>query len=278
MTPEKQTPLERYVRALEEIASAHAKGLALTELSRRCGLPAATSYRAIQALMKVGLVVPRPGGSKEYVLGPRLFRLLHAGTDSSWIKITVQPILDRLADAVNETCFVAQLSGRKIISIAWAVPESGLRSKVYPGDVLPPHAAASAKAILAFQSSNIVSQVLEERLERFTPRTDIDRKLIKAEHDTIRRKGFATCWDEMESGLGALACPIKIDDLGVQYSVAVTGLTQRLKRHPTSQTVTRLKSSAEQLKHAIYQGVREATRRGPGPPGGRDMLLPGISG
>ena len=39
MALEKQTPLERYVRALEEIASAHIKGLALTELSRRCGLP-----------------------------------------------------------------------------------------------------------------------------------------------------------------------------------------------------------------------------------------------
>ena len=81
----------------------------------------------------------------------------------------------------------------------------------------------------------------------------------------------------MEYGLGALACPIEIDDLGVQYSVAITGLTQRLKKHPTSQTVTRLKSSAEQLRHAIYQGVREATRKGNGPPGSRDIPLPGIS-
>jgi DNA-binding IclR family transcriptional regulator len=268
MALEKQTPLERYVRALEEVASAQANGLALTELSRRCGLPAATSYRAIQALMRVGLVVPRPGNTKEYVLGPRLFRLLHAGTDSSWIKITVQPILDRLARTVKETSFVAQLVGRKVVSIAWAVPESGLRSKVYPGDILPPHAAASAKAILAFQPRKIVSQVLEERLERFTPRTVTDRKQIKAEHDVIRHKGFATCWDEMEYGLGALACPIEIGQLGVQYSVAVTGLTQRLKKGLTSQTVARLKRSAEQLRHAIDQGVREATRGGHGTPGG----------
>ena len=93
MAGNRQTPLERYIRTLEEIASAHPKGLALTELSRRCSLPAATSYRAIQALMKVGLTIPKPGGGKEYVLGQRLFRLLHAGTDGSWIKISVQPIL-----------------------------------------------------------------------------------------------------------------------------------------------------------------------------------------
>jgi DNA-binding IclR family transcriptional regulator len=261
MAGNRQTPLERYIRTLEEIASAHPKGLALTELSRRCGLPAAASYRAIQALMKVGLTVPKPGGGKEYVLGQRLFRLLHAGTDGSWIKISVQPILDRLADALNETCFVAQLSGRRITSIAWAVPESGLRSKVYPGDILPPHAAASAKAILAFQPDNLVSEALGQRLERFTSRTVVDRKQIKSEHTAIRRKGFATCWDEMEIGLGALACPIEVEDVGVQYSVAVTGLTQRLKTHPTSQTVIRLKTSAEQLKQAIYQGVREAENR-----------------
>ena len=242
--------------ALETIAAANTSGLALTELAECCQLPAATTYRILQGLLDANLIMVRPGRNKEYVVGPRLFRLLHAGIGDSWLHTAAQPVLDGLVQELNETCFVTQLVGKKVISIAWAVPESGLRNKVYPGDVMPPHAAASAKAILAYQADALVPHILAVR-ERFTRQTKTELARIKEEYVRVRRDGFAMCWGEMDEGLGAIACPVEVEGLGVQYAVAVTGLTKRLERRPIKETVALLKQAAAQLRHCIERGSRD---------------------
>jgi DNA-binding IclR family transcriptional regulator len=254
----KQSPLERYVRALEEIAANNEGGINLSDLARQCRLPAPTAYRIIQGLIKTGLVVPREG-SKSYVLGSRLIRLLHTGTDDAWLKAVSQPILDRLSDRLHETAYLAQLRGGSIVSVSWAVPESGLRTKVYPGDVMPPHAAASAKAILAHQPEEVVAQVLGGERERYTPHTKTDLASIQRTYVRIRREGYATCWNEMELGLGALACPIHVEGLGTQYAIAVTGLAARLRKHPPAKIVELLRSAAKDLKRAIEAGSHQAS-------------------
>jgi DNA-binding IclR family transcriptional regulator len=253
----RQRPLERYMVALEKIAAANTSGLALTELAQCCQLPAATTYRILQGLLDANLIMVRPGRSKEYVVGPRLFRLLHAGIGDGWLQMAAQPVLDQLVEVLNETCFVTQLVGKKVISIAWTVPESGLTKKVYPGDVMPPHAAASAKAILAYQSDAFVPHILGTR-ERFTQRTKTELARIKEEYVRVRRDGFAMCWGEMDEGLGAIACPIAVEGLGVQYAVAVTGVTKRLERRPITEVVALLKRAAVELGHSIENGSGEA--------------------
>jgi DNA-binding IclR family transcriptional regulator len=252
----KQLPLERAIQVLEQVASSGRAGLALSDIARGCGLPVPTAYRLVQGLIKTGLLIPGEG-NKQYVLGRRLFRLLLAGTDDGWLKIAAQPVLDRLAAKSHETAYLAQLVGQKIISISWAVPESGLRTKVYPGDVMPPHAAASAKAILAHQPGSVVQWTLAGTLDRFTPHTKTELAQIAREHARIRKDGFATCWDEMELGLGAIACPIEVEGIGVQYAVAMTGLTARLKARPLAERVAALRLDAEQLRRVIQNGVRE---------------------
>ena len=252
----RQRPLERYLAALETIAAANTSGLALTELAKCCRLPAATTYRILQGLLDANLIMVRPGRSKEYVVGPRLFRLLHAGIGDSWLQMAAQPILDQLVERLNETCFVTQLVGKKVISIAWTAPESGLRNKVYPGDVMPPHAAASAKAILAYQADAFVPYILGAR-ERFTRQTKTELARIKEEYVRVRRDGFAMCWEEMDEGLGAIACPVAVEGLGVQYAVAVTGVTNRLEKRPIKETVALLKQAAAELRHCIERGSRE---------------------
>lgn len=272
MQKTKQSPLERYVSALEAIAAAAPAGLGLSELSQRCHLPLATTYRVLQTLRNTALVVPSGKANKEYVLAPRLLRLLHAGADDGWLSIAMQPILDRLAQELNETCFVARLVGRQIVSIAWAVPEAGLQSNVVPGDVMPPHASASAKAILAFQSDALVDEILAgSRLQSLTPKTKVKPAVIKADYARVRSLRYATCWQEMEMGLGAVACPIEVAGVGVVYAIAVTGLADRLKRHPIDSTVALLRSASERLALTIEHALRDEDHSPDAPSAGRAL-------
>ncbi|MGH2508544.1 MAG: IclR family transcriptional regulator [Ktedonobacteraceae bacterium] len=246
----RKPPLERYISTLEAIAMARDK-LSLSEIALRCGLPIATTHRILSTLSKSGLIIPVGSRKRDFALGPRLLRLLHAGTDEAIIRIGVQPILNDLVKKTGHTCFLARIEGHRIVSAAWAVPARGLRSYVVPGHVMPPHAAASAKAILAFQPKSVVDHVLGDALPRLAPFTVTDKAAILQELEEVRRRGYSTCWNEIEMGLGAIACPIDLPYADVMYSLGITGVVDRLRERSTEDIVVELKAAATSLAHVL---------------------------
>jgi DNA-binding IclR family transcriptional regulator len=243
-------PLERYFSALESIA-ASADGRSVSEIAESCDLPIATAHRLLQNLQHAGLVVSGGAKRRDYRLGKRLLRLLHAGSDTAWLTIFAQPILDRLANEIADTCYLARLVGHEVVSVAWATPSDGLRGFVVPGHTLAPHVAASAKAILAFQPQALTDKALAAPLPRLTAKTKTKRKDIDKDYRTVRANGYATCWDEMEVGMGAIAIPIHLPDVGVIYSLGTAGLIDRLTRRPVTETVKLLRAALEPMIRAL---------------------------
>ena len=250
MIRKSEAPLERYFSALESIA-ASVDGRSVSEVAESCDLPVATAHRLLQNLQHAGLVVSSGSKRRNYRLGRRLLRLLHAGSDTAWLTISAQPILDRLANEIADTCYLARLVGHEVVSVAWAAPRDGLRGYVVPGHTLPPHVAASAKAILAFQPQTIVDKALFGPLPKLTARTKTKRKDIDKDYRTVRENGYATCWDEMEVGLGAIAMPIHLPEIGVIYSLGTAGLIDRLTRRPVTETVALLRAALEPMTRAL---------------------------
>lgn len=121
-----------------------------------------------------------------------------------------------------------------------------------PGYKISPHVAASAKeGILAFQSPELIDKALTEPLPKPTKNTKTDRTSIDREYEQVRKLGYATCWDEMEIGLGAIAVPISWPDAGVIYSVGIAGLSDRLERRSAQNAMALLRSAVEMLSRAL---------------------------
>jgi DNA-binding IclR family transcriptional regulator len=254
MADDKAPPLERYLAVLEAVGAA-TDGLSLSEVAERCALPVGTAHRLLQNLHRTGLVASAGAKRRDYRLGERLLRLLHAGSDNAWLQISVQPILEDLANELSETCFLTRLVGHQVISLAWAVPTRGLQGYVFPGHIMPPHAAASAKAILAFQAPDIIKKTLAGSLPKLTAKTKTKRPEIEKEYARVRTAGHATCWNEMEVGVGALAIPIPLPGVGIMYSLGVSGLIDRLTRRPQSEVIGRLETAAGALSRVLRDRV-----------------------
>jgi DNA-binding IclR family transcriptional regulator len=244
------SPLERYFGVLESIAGS-VNGRSVSEIAETCDLPIGTAHRLLQNLQHAELVTSVGSKRKDYRLGNRLLRLLHAGSDTAWLTISAQPILDRLANEIADTCYLARLVGHEVVSVAWAAPMDGLRGYVVPGHMLAPHVAASAKAILAFQPQALVDKAVSAPLPKLTAKTKTKRKDIDKDFRSVRENGFATCWNEMEIGLGAIAVPIHLPDIGVIYSIGTAGLIDRLTRRPVIETVALLRAAVEPLVRAL---------------------------
>lgn len=236
--------LSRYALVLDAVA-ASPNGLAFAQVMRDTGLPRGTVHRLISALVEVGYIEPTDS-RKVYVLGRRLIRLLHLRTPRETVIDLARPVLERLVARFGETAFLAKLEGEQVESMAMVLPQTERHSYVQPGRVMPLHAAASAKAIFAFQPEDLVQRILQRPRAAFTPRSRTSKRQILTELSEVRDKGFAACLDELDPGVSSYACPVHVRG-GVYHSVGLVGISQRFARVPVSQIVAALREAADEL-------------------------------
>lgn len=236
--------LSRYALILDAVA-ASPNGLSFAEIMRATNLPRGTAHRLIGALSEVGYIEPADS-RKIYVLGRRLVRLLYLRTPREILIDLARPVLERLVERFAETAFLAKLESDRVESIAMVLPEAERHSYVQPGRVMPLHAAASAKAIFAFQPDSLINHVLQRPRDAFTPKSHTAKKQILAELAEVRKKGYAVCLDELDPGVSSYACPIHVRG-GVYHSVGLVGISEQLTRVPVSAIVSALKEAANEL-------------------------------
>jgi DNA-binding IclR family transcriptional regulator len=261
--------LSRYALVLDAVAQA-SRALPLAEIGERTGLPQATVYRLVHALLHVGFLA-QGERRKHYVVGPRLLRMLCTAMPRGAVRQLAQPILEQLASDFGETAYISKLEGDEVETLAIALPGGGEKQAfVHPGRSMPFHAAASAKAILAFADDRLVDEVLAKPRARYTARTKTTENEIAAELATIRQQGFAVCDQELDPGVLSYACPVRIGGAGVVYALGVVGFADRLGSSPSDAIVSSLRSAAETLSNAIRDDAASAPARATGPFGGND--------
>jgi DNA-binding IclR family transcriptional regulator len=251
-----QGTLERYVRILETLAPRPA-GLALNEIIAATQLPRGTVHRLVTSLSKVGFLTARPGRSKIYVLGGRLQRLLYTGLSVDLVIALARPLLEDLSNQLGETVLLARLNGGRVEKVAAWMPGHGRDSYIQPSRIMPIHAAATAKAIFAFQSKEIIEDALAEaRLVRYTPNTKTSKAAVRKMLLQVKQDGYAVCSDEFDPGVLSYACPVHLADFGTLYSIAVVGLSSRLGQKPMARTVQSLREKCDALSLALYSHVK----------------------
>ncbi len=247
-------PLSRYARILETVASGP-DGMTLSAIAETAGLQPATSHRLVNSLCEVGFL-ERHNGQKVYVLGSRMIQLsLLAVTPTSIIN-SARPVLRELVRAYGETAYLTKLRGVTVELIAMELPQAGEKSFVQPGRVMPFHASASAKAIFAFQTPEMIDRLLAEPRTRFTSDTKMEDAEIRAELARVRNEGFSVCDNEMDPGVLSFASPVRIKNWGVMFAIGICGLAARLRLAQRDEVKASLLSASQLLSDTLQRGLQ----------------------
>lgn len=233
MAAKPDPPLARYARIIEAVGGAR-DGMALSDIARAAGLQVGTAHRLVHSLLDVGLL-DAVEGTRLYVLGTRLLRLLHLTALPGAVISGARPLLRGLVERFGETAFLARLSGGVVETVAVEQPGETARSFVHPGREMPMHATASGKAILAFQDDAFVEALLARPRRRFTAGTLTEAAAIRDEMRRVRHAGFAVCDNEMDGGVLSYACPVRLDGRHVFHSVGLVGFADRLRPVPAGE-------------------------------------------
>jgi DNA-binding IclR family transcriptional regulator len=222
MTNPKEGPLERYMSILETIAP-FSEGLTAAELEAALDLPRTTVNRLLHALLDGGMLSVDTSRGRTYRLGERMLSLLHSSPDTGWVERISQRPLQALAERTGLSAFISKLDETSIRSISCIAPDTPIRMYVVPGMAMPPNATATGKAILAFQSQEVLERLLAWPTEKFTSNSITDRDALRDELKLTKTRGYATDLAEHVEGLGSIAYPIFTPPSAVIYAVGITG-------------------------------------------------------
>lgn len=245
MTNQADSPLHRYARILEALA-ASPEGMTLTRIAEAARLHTGATHRLLNSLSAAGLAA-RQDGRKTYVLGARLLHLCHLALTPPSVVGLAEADLHELARAYGETAFLAKLTGDVVESVAMEVPRGGNKAYVQPGRVMPLYAAASAKAIFAFQPPEVIDRLLAEPRVRFTTETKLDESTIRAELHEVRAGRFAVCDDELDPGVLSYAVPVLPSSGRVIYAIGLCGLAERFRATPRADVRRSLLGASDNL-------------------------------
>ena len=256
---EKSPPLERYIRILELLA-VFPSGLSQTHIATMLDLPKPTVHRLIKTMLESKLVDFSQLGAFTYVTGRRLHDLLGMKEHTEWMEILAKPYLRQLSEVTGETSYIARFKGAAVRSILTQSPEIAWRGFVSPGRIMQAHAAASAKAIFAFRDPEIVDMVLADPLEPITVLTTLSKPADLLEYAKISDSGFATCIGEIDDNMAAVAVPIHVYGIPVEFSLALTGPRTRIVEKDLSVLAEILTAFAQKVSSSFAIALADPSK------------------
>ncbi len=203
--------------------------LTLSEISGRIGLPVSTTHRLLDALVQHGLLRRDPD-LKRYQPGYRLIRWGSVAQASIDLRNLALPLLHRLS---AQTCEDAVLSIRHDAVAIWLEVVHSRQTVTVAtrlGMPLSLHAGASSKVLWAFLPEAEALALLDViDLVPLMHNTITDRQAMRRELELIRRRGYATSFEETDPGAMGICAPV-FDHTG--RPVAGIGIVAPILRVP----------------------------------------------
>jgi DNA-binding IclR family transcriptional regulator len=196
--------VDRAIRVLTALGGS--RRMALSELATRLELPPSTVHGLVRTLVAHGLVVQERGSSR-YQLGPAVLRLGNVYLDTIELRSKAVPWAEDVARRTGFAVRTAVLLLDDVVIIHHEPRPDGSRQMPEVGIVIPAHASALGKAILAFGGESGQS-ALSEPLRSMTGETLTSRSELAEQLGTIRESGLA--FEEEEALLGecGVAAPV----------------------------------------------------------------------
>jgi IclR family acetate operon transcriptional repressor len=248
--------LERTFAVLEVFEEAR-PDWGTSEIARSLGLPVPTVHRILMDLRTLGYVT-QDRRTRRFRLGPAAVLLgSRARVVADLRSVALEP-MRLLSRELGETALLTGVSTDRTASVCLERVESvqPLRLSVEPGRLLPLHAGASQKALLAFMPDDEAERIISGRLDRLCHSTLVDKKKLREDLERIRRRGFATSLEETNAGVWGVAVPI-LTGAGVVCALGVAGPSVRLSSDVVRRSVRRTHAAASEIARTLaYRAPR----------------------
>ncbi|GAB1688763.1 IclR family transcriptional regulator [Krasilnikovia sp. M28-CT-15] len=217
--------IERAAAILRLLAGGQGQ-LGVVEIARSLGLPKGTAHGILRTLQHVRFV-EQDKTSGKYHLGAALRHLDTSYLDANELRSRAINWADPLAARSGEAVRVGALLDGEVLVVHHVFRPDDTLQTLDMGTVLPPHACALGKVLLAFDAA-AEAQLLRGELEPYTHRTIVDRRALARALAELREAGWGLDVEETTVGQAGVAAPIRGHGGLVVGAIGITGAVERI--------------------------------------------------
>lgn len=182
--------------------------MTLSDIARSTGMTRATVRRFLLTLVREGYA---DSDGKQFWLRPKVLELGYAALTSMTLLDVIQPVMVRLAEKLQESCFAAVLDGTDVVYVASASPPGRIVSiSVNVGSRAPAHCVSTGRVLVAALPEDKMLDFLERcDPQPYTPNTVTSKVKLRSLIEETRVKGWSIVDQELEIGLRSISVPIR---------------------------------------------------------------------
>jgi DNA-binding IclR family transcriptional regulator len=243
--------LRRATVLLRALAAGNYQGRALTELSADCALPHATVHRLLAKLVEEHLAVQDPQ-SKRYRLGPLVYELGLAAAGGHDHGLVYRPVIERIARATGDTCYIIVRSGLEAVCVARAEGAHPIKTLTLNiGSRRPLGVGAGGQAIVQACQEEEAAWIIRSvgpAIKKYGKLTSA--RLARAVADA-RERGYAMVTDQIQFGVTGIGLAFREPTGRVLGAISIGAVNDRLppQRHP--QVLRLLQKAVEDIEAGL---------------------------
>lgn len=200
--------------------------LRVKDAAAAVGVASGTAHRLLSMLVYRGYVAQDPR-TKLYQPGTMLLSIGLQAVQRSDLRAMARPHLEALNANLDETIQLATLQGSEVLFLDGCESSKVLRVTSRVGTLRPAHCTSVGKALLAELPRELVVDLYpDEKLIKTTPNSIESRSQLLLELETVRDRGYASNFGELEEGIGSVAAVT----LANGHAVAAIGAGAPLSR------------------------------------------------
>ncbi|MEV4264207.1 IclR family transcriptional regulator [Kribbella sp. NPDC049584] len=197
--------VDRAIRILGVLQGA--RRMSLSDLATRLDLPPSTVHGILKTLQAHGMVL-QDRDSNRYQLGPAVLKLGNVYLDTLELRSRAVTWSEELARRSGYAVRTGVLTFDEVVIIHHEPRPDGSRQMPEVGIVIPAHACALGKAMLAYLPDQTEELLAGDKLRSMTSETVIDAVVLRKQLEEVARDALATEREEAVLGEAGLAAPI----------------------------------------------------------------------
>jgi DNA-binding IclR family transcriptional regulator len=237
--------VSRALNILELLAQSQ-RGLTLSDISRRLGLPKSSTHVLTKTLERSGYLKSSKFSGR-FCFGLKLVSLSRMALENLDLREQARPFLQELMVRTGLTVHLAILEGTEAVIIEKIEAAGMLRLATWVGRRLDANSSGVGKALLAFAEPESSKQRLNRPLARYNKNTISSPERLARELRKVRELGYAFEDEEGEIGFRCIGAPIFGSGNRVIAALSIAGTTSQISNERVTKYASLVKAASRQI-------------------------------
>lgn len=244
-TVQNASSVERALSILECLDSSR-RGLNISEISRKLGIPKSSAHVIMVTLERLGYVQKR-NDSLYYTLGLKAYGLGQGMMKSLSISEAALPHMRALSNSLHLPSHLAVPDGDQGVYIQKVDTPGLIKIDTYVGRRMDLHCTGVGKILLAFGPPELAERVLQKPVYiRYTRNTITSPRQMQREIVKIRKAGYALDDEEEELAVRCVAVPV-FQSGRFAAALSVSGTTTQVPLPSVEEVARELRAAASAI-------------------------------